>query len=106
MQLKKSSKEIIYSSFNYSRGSIDRPADIAEEFNKFFCDIGTNLASALPRGQKYFSTYLRGTFPKSMYLNPVMHSEIINLIMSLRKTGSTGPDGISVKIIQLAINFI
>ena len=89
-----------------SRGHIDNQSEIAEEFNKFFCEIGTKLASAIPASQNEFSKFLRGYFPQSMFLSPASNIEVFNLIVSLRKTGSTGPDEISVKLIQLSVNYI
>jgi len=97
-----SKNKVNKSSINHlttSRGHIDNQSEIAEEFNKFFCEIGKKLASAIPASQNEFSKFLRGYFPQCMFLSPASNIEVFNLIMSLRKTGSTSPDEISVKLI-------
>ena len=53
---------------------------IAEIFNDFFVNVGSNLASRIPKGKRPFKTYLRKSVVNSVFINPVQESKIEKLI--------------------------
>jgi len=74
--------------------------DISNFFNEFFCNVGSNLLKKLPVNNSNFSDYLNNSTANSMYVEEVTTSEIFNLIMSLKGNKSSGPDGISCRLIK------
>ena len=56
---------------------------IADQFNKFFSNIGKNLASAVPKTNLAFDYYLDKPQASSFFLSPTNSTQIENLIMSL-----------------------
>ena len=80
--------------------SITDPNLIANKFNLFFSNIGTDLAKKIPLCQKPPQTFLNGNYEHSMFFNPVDESEIFNIINNLRNTASKGHDNIPINIIQ------
>ena len=73
---------------------------ITEIFSDFFVNVGSNLASRIPKELRPFKTYLRKSVVKSIFINPVQESEIEKLINKLNKNKSLGPCSIPVKILQ------
>ena len=73
---------------------------IAEIFNNFFVNVGSNLASRIPKGKRPFKTYLRKIAVNSFFINPVQESEIEKLISNLNKNKSLGPRSVPIKILQ------
>ena len=54
---------------------------IAEIFNDFFVNVGSNLTSSrIPKGKRPFKTYLRKSVVNSVFINPVQESKIEKLI--------------------------
>ena len=53
---------------------------IAEIFNDFFVNVGSNLTSRIPKGKRPFKTYLRKSVVNSVFINPVQESKIEKLI--------------------------
>ena len=69
--------------------------NIADEFNKLFCSIGSNLANNFPNTSfKSFSTYLNKRVSSSIYLNIPNTTEIFNAIYSLKNNKAIGHDDI------------
>ena len=66
------------------RGTTSDYQNIVDEFNKFFCSIGSNLANNFSNTSfKSFSTYLNKQV-SSIYLNIPNCTEIFNAIYSLK----------------------
>ena len=77
------------------RGTTSDYQNIADEFNKFFCSIGSNLANNFSNTSfKSFSTYLTKRVSSSIYLNIPNHTEIFNAIYSLKNNKAVGHDDI------------
>ena len=53
------------------------PQSITESFNKFFSEIGGNLAKNFPNNNTQFRNYLGTPAPRSMYLFTTTVSEIL-----------------------------
>ena len=54
--------------FNYKGDAISDPVMIVEKFNEFFTNIGCELASKIPKTQRSFSSYLKGSYNESFVL--------------------------------------
>ena len=72
------------------------PQKITETFNKFFSEIGGNLAKKFPDDFSEFKNYLGHPATHSMYLFKTSESEIRKIIKSLKNTNSTGFDNFSI----------
>ena len=79
---------------------------IAEIFDDFFVNVGSSLASRIPKGKRPFKTYLRKSVVNSFFINPVHESEIEKLTNNLNKNKSLGPCSIPVKILQNHIDVL
>ena len=78
------------------------PQKITETFNKFFSEIGGNLAKNFPNDFSEFQNYLGESATYSMFLFNTTEAEIIKIIKSLKNTNSTGFDNFSTKFIKLS----
>ena len=77
------------------RGTTSDYQNIADEFNKFFCSIGSNLANNVSNTSfNYFSTYLNKRVSSSIYLNIPNPTEIFNTIYSLKNNKAVGHENI------------
>ena len=73
---------------------------VAEEFNKYFVNIGPNLAKDIASPQKQFHTFLRDPNSKSLFLNPTNEQEVMNIIKQLKNKSSFGFDNISNNLLK------
>ena len=73
---------------------------IADQLNKFYSNIGKNLASAVPKQNLPFSYYLDKPQASSFFLSPTNSTEIENIITSLSSTKATGPFSISISLLK------
>ena len=74
---------------------------IADELNKFFSNIGKNLASTIPKPNLPYNYYLDKPQASSFFLSPVSLTEIENIIMSLNLTKTCGPFSIPTSILKI-----
>src|SRR5690349_24794543 len=82
-------------------------SEIAKHFNDFFSEIGKKLSSNFDSAHSNnYRHYLPETSQHSLFLAPTTNNEVFNALLALKKTNSTGPDGISNKVLQLAAYFI
>mgnify|MGYP000953569661 CR=1 FL=1 len=79
--------------------SVTGDYEIANAMNKYFCNVGKNLADELPAG-KDFHNYLKPPVQESIFLYPATEQEISDEIKKLNPRKSPGHDCISSKIIQ------
>ena len=92
---------------NTSSGVTYNKSEIAAHFNDFFSNIGKKLASQFDSSHcSNFSQYLSETCQHSLFLAPTTNNEVFNALVALKKTNSTGPDGIANKVLQLAAYLI
>ena len=80
-------------------------ADISEEFNNYFTNVGPSLASRITRSGD-FGQYLRGNQTHSFFFHPVCEEEVLKQIKSLDPNKSAGLDQIHSKIVIHAANVI
>ena len=72
-------------------------AKIADEFNKFFTNIGTDLANKIPNASKPFDSYI--TKPNtSMESQPLSFNELKDAFFSLKINKSPGRHGVSFNV--------
>ena len=79
---------------------IDDPHTMAEKFNNFFVNIGSNLAKQIIPVKKKTLDFMEGDFSNSIFLNPTAEEEIGDIITNLKNSKSTGQDNIPTKIIK------
>lgn len=73
---------------------------IADQLNKFFSNIGKNLALTVPKPNLPFNCYLHKPQASSFFLSPTTPTEIENIIMSLSSTKASGPFSISTSLLK------
>ena len=78
---------------------------IAEIFNDFFVNVGSNLSSKITKGKRLFKTFKKECC-NSFFINPVQESEIEKLINNLNQNKSLGPCSIPVKILQKHVDVL
>ena len=79
---------------------IDDPQLIANQFNDYFANVGSNLAKNIPLSSKLPSDFLKGSFPNSMFLLPTNELEVSEVISNLKNTKSKGSDNIPVTLVK------
>ena len=81
--------------------TIQDPQKMANVFNNFFVSVSTQVSSEIPRTKKSPLDYLKNRNMNSFFISPVTHSEIEDMIISLKNGKSTGPFSIPVKLLKL-----
>ena len=75
---------------------IDHPSDIAEEFNKYFVEIGNSLdKNRENQNNTNYSAYLKNPFLNSIVLEPPTTNEIFYMLLSTNPSKACGCDNIS-----------
>ena len=72
---------------------------IAENFNKFFSEIGPKLASKIPHSLISFEHFLHGDYP-SLEEKPITDDELNEALQTLKTKKSSGYDEISSDVIK------
>ena len=86
--------------FRYNDTTLSDPGHIANEFCKYFTNIGPEFASAIPEAHKPYDFYLNNRITKSIFLSPTDPDEIQKILMSLKPQKSCGHDDISSSFIR------
>jgi len=71
---------------------------MANHCNDFFINVGINMAKKIPHTDKIISNFVSKS---SMFLSPVIRTELINHINLLKNDSAPGLDGITAKSIKL-----
>ena len=92
----------------HNNKTISNEKDIANVFNNFFTNIGTNLDSEIPKTNimKNPQTYLQNKVEQSLILTPTTPSEVTSIINSLDDSKSSGSCNVPIKLAKLATNHI
>ena len=96
-------------SHQYKRKSgtiITDPTIIANEFNDFFVNVGPTLASQINNSGKNYYEYLSAPCHNSMFVKPIVESEILKIINTFDQNKSAGHDDIGNFIIKKVANEI
>lgn len=74
-------------------------AQTAHSFNSYFVNIGKDLAKKIPKSDIDPLVYIDGHNQNTMVVEPVEHSEVRKIIMSIKKW-TAGWDGIHLNILK------
>ena len=74
---------------------------IANVFNEFFANIGSNLASSIPSVTHTAGEYMPSPFCDSLFLSPVTANEIELEIAKLNASKAVGPSSIPIVILKI-----
>ena len=85
--------------FKYNNHVIDDAKAIAEQFNNFFVNIGSRLASKIPISSTAPKSSICENNFTSIHITQATESEISNIILSL-KNGSSGYDGTTAELLK------
>ena len=79
---------------------------ITDGFNKFYINVGPNLADKIPSDNRPATTYMKGRIDQSMAILPVVQDEVEKIIKGLKES-SAGWDLIDCKVVkQTYMSFI
>ena len=102
-------QHISQNTFKLGEKTINRPDDIANEFCKYFTNIGPKLAKEISPPTQNFNTYLNVSKSQnlhSMFLLPTSPIEIKKLIESLKTKKSCGHDNMNTYFLkQISLKF-
>ena len=75
---------------------------IADEFNNFFVDVGSNLANMITVAYNAASIYdyMGQQCPNSMFINPVSEDEVVSIIKSCKPKHSKDCDDINMYVLS------
>ena len=79
---------------------------IANEFNRFFCNLGTSLKPEIPTTNKHFSEYLPPPIQDSLFFEPLYPFKVINLIRNIKPKKSTDANDVSMFILSKCADVI
>jgi len=79
--------------------------NIANAFNTYFANIGSELANSFPKNNA-FSKYLNEQHANTMFLSPVTEAELAIEISKLSWKKSAGLDNISPRLVKLSMQSI
>ena len=78
-------------------------SEIADQFNKYFVNVGASLDEKIPRTNISPTSYISKSITNSIFFEPIIHEEVISIINSLRNS-SPGWDNIPADIIKKTCN--
>lgn len=97
-------------SFCHNGSYISNPDDIAENFNEYFVNIGSNIANCIAEDENAidtFNAYMGQPSPHILFFKPVTKEEIIDIVKSNLKSGkSCGFDEIDSIVVKHILPFI
>ena len=82
------------------------PKVMVNILNKYFVNIGIDLANKTGSGDSSFLDTLFGRCRHSMFFHPVNETEIIAIVTDLKSSKSCGHDGLSTFILKKIIHYI
>ena len=77
------------------------PKKIADEFNKYFSTVASNLQKEIYNAGEGFDKYLKNPNNSSFFIKPSDKNEIIQIISSFQQGKSLGPNSFPDRILQL-----
>lgn len=100
---KKCNNKKISSNFKLDKRELTEPKQIAEQFCKYFSNIGPTSAKGannIPQTAVSHRTFLSGNFLESLFLNTVTEKEVMEICKSLKSRSAAGYDNISVDLVK------
>ena len=87
--------------FNINGTLTNNKKDIVNSFNRYFCNIGPKLESAIIiDSNKSYNHYLKNPTTATFHFEPTNSTTVTKIINELKTRHSTGPDGLSTKLLQ------
>src|SRR6218665_1704399 len=97
----KSSSSTSIKEIEQSGVNITDSTKIAENFNRYFSNIGSSLAKSIAPSSCKATDYLKVNTPDSLFLSPITPSEIIDQIALIKNSYSKGCDDIATLCIRV-----
>ncbi len=92
--------------FCINNENVSDKRQIVNNFNKFFSTIGLDISNNVPTTQTSFTNFLPTPHNRSMFLDPITSSDVINIVSKLKNKTSRGYDNISTKLVKQSIQYI
>ncbi len=81
--------------------------EIANSFGNYFINIGPSLANKIDQSSKHtFFDYMKNWFGNSIFLEPILESEMLNVVSNLRNEHSTEYVNVSMNLVKSTISAI
>ena len=80
--------------------SVTDPAQMSYIFNEYFL-VSDNINKTIPRTPNSPLRYLDSAIENSLFLSPVSHLEIEDLIVNLNSSKSIGPHSVPINILKI-----
>ena len=103
--LNKNKKSITINTIQHASKTVTDSAEIANVFNNFFTNVGTDLAKKIPFTNKLPSSFLKDKMYNSMVLEQVTPDELDKIIHGL-KNSAVGHDDVDAGHLKAAYQFI
>ena len=100
---KKNKTKTLISKIVTDSKEITDPADICNEFNRYFCNVGEELIAKLPKHlgkQVNFMNFCNPSPPHSMACESIDREELLKLIDILNNNKSPGPDNFGPTLVK------
>jgi hypothetical protein len=104
--IKSSSNTNLSQIFVDGKKQLQLPCEIADGFNKYFVNIGPDLAKNIPSSTTDVGDFLPPSTLSSMSLDSVTVDEVSSIIRSLKLNASPGLDEIPATVIKFACTYI
>ena len=85
---------------------VNDPVKMANLFDKYFVNVGSNIDKTIPRTKKSPADYLKDRISQSMFLAPVCPEEIQTIIHSLNADKAIEPYSIPVFLLKILSGII
>ena len=92
--------------FRTDSQEISDPIEIANQFCKYFTNIGPSLASKIPVSEKSHNSLLSPKLVNSSFLETANEQEIVEICNSCRSGTAVGNDNISMNLIKETVNLV
>ena len=80
---------------------------MANKFNEYFTNIGSDLSKSIPKVSGSFSDYLNHLKPTdSFFITPTNPAEIIDIVQNLKSKKSSGYDDVHPSVVKAVIPLI
>ena len=104
--INRNKRNALQENFKLNNGSVISDKLLkSEKFNDFFIGIGPSLANKIPKQNISPKQYMGTRILNSIYLSPVLESELQNIIMNLRNA-APGYDGIAFQTLKCSLEYI
>ena len=97
---KNKSKRYAISKLKYDGNFVTDPKNIADAFNKNFCEIGPTLASKIPDGNLNYKSYMGSSNHATFFLKPLVISDVLEELLKINHNKCAGPDNFSPRLIK------